>query len=231
MGWYKKYFQKDGLLRGDVNPNYAMLPHSQHVAERIHSVAPDVKIIYLTRDSVKRCLSHMQHYVSMRKEKRPIEQIVNDLEAGVDPFGYISYSKYFYQISEFKRFFNDDQILILNSENLKNKRLETLGILFAFLGISQKEFDQETCITEHHVTAQRRRWPGLVEKLFKHEFIGRWIHNIVLTTKKIMPLRVYEGFRRFLSSAPEKVVLTTEQEDVLRAVLCDDGADFESYLA
>lgn len=227
--WYAKYFANDGRIKGDVNPNYAMYPLCQEVPARIHQVAPSAKIIYLVRDPVDRIISHLRHYINMGKEKRSLAQIFSDLHEGKDPFGYVSNSKYYYQISEFRKYFSDDQILIIKSEDFRKHRNDALKRLYRFVGVSVDAIEMEACQTEHHVSSRRRRWPAIIESLFKHDKLGRWIHLCVLNFKRLLPAKMYEFSRKMLSSDPVDVVLTKNQKKELREMLQDDHELFECY--
>jgi hypothetical protein len=50
MRWYKSHFQdKTRKIRGEVSPTYTQYPLYKGVPERMHSILPDAKLIYLIK--------------------------------------------------------------------------------------------------------------------------------------------------------------------------------------
>lgn len=62
-GWYRSHFKPEGpaVLCGESSTNYTKHPRFGGVAHRIRQRLPDVKLVYLLRDPVERCVSHVLH--------------------------------------------------------------------------------------------------------------------------------------------------------------------------
>jgi hypothetical protein len=54
LEWYEAQFPERVTIRGESTPDYTKLPEIRNVPERIHSLIPDVRLIYLVRDPIDR---------------------------------------------------------------------------------------------------------------------------------------------------------------------------------
>ena len=59
----------DAAVRGEASPNYTAYPQHLGVPERIHSIVPDVRLIYMLRDPLDRIAAHWVHNYAKRREK------------------------------------------------------------------------------------------------------------------------------------------------------------------
>lgn len=60
IGWYTQQFAKrTGQVAGDMSPTYSVLP--SFAIELIHSIKPDLKLVFLIREPVDRTWSHTKH--------------------------------------------------------------------------------------------------------------------------------------------------------------------------
>ena len=56
-------------MRGEASPNYTAYPQHVGVPERMHSVVPDAKLLYMVRDPIDRIAAHWVHNYAKRREK------------------------------------------------------------------------------------------------------------------------------------------------------------------
>ena len=63
------HFDADAVVRGEASPNYTAFPQHQGVPERMASVVPDAKLIYMIRDPLERIAAHWVHNYAKRREK------------------------------------------------------------------------------------------------------------------------------------------------------------------
>jgi hypothetical protein len=61
--WYRSHF-RDARVRGEASPSYTDIDRGAGVAERIVRTIPDVKLVYLVRDPVRRAVSQYRHGLS-----------------------------------------------------------------------------------------------------------------------------------------------------------------------
>ncbi|HEY9714121.1 MAG TPA: sulfotransferase [Chroococcales cyanobacterium] len=147
--WYKSFFTRPAKAIGEASPEYTAYPYLTGIPERMHSLLPEAKLIYLVRDPIERIISQYVHNLYVIKEKRSLQTILQDFEND-----YVYRSQYFRQISEFLRYYKMDQILVLEQEALMQNRQQTLVEVFKFLGVSS-EFDSPEFSKLHHMNADR----------------------------------------------------------------------------
>lgn len=82
LGWYASHFfaaRTDQVL-GEKTPDYLQMYRGRqhlHSAERIRQAAPEVKLLFVLRDPVKRVLSALRHHIFLRR--LPPKRGVSDL--------------------------------------------------------------------------------------------------------------------------------------------------------
>jgi len=138
-------------LWGKASPQYMCDPHAPL---RIKALMPDVKLVAILRDPIKRTWSHYQMGRRRDTETRIFEQAVCDLldqdalqiarqqelpshSLGYEPESdfYVAWSEYGRILSGYLDHFDKNQILILYTEDLKEHPEATLDRLLNFLGL------------------------------------------------------------------------------------------------
>jgi hypothetical protein len=152
VAWYEAQFEPDAAIRGESSTSYTFYPRYRGVAERMHSVVPDAKLIYLVRDPIDRIVSHYLHDYVNDLEHRGIEEALADRDG--DRF--MTVSKYFMQLEQYLAFFPRSSILVLSREELLNDRTGTLRQVFDFLGVDSSFYDKRF-ETLRYETSDRRR--------------------------------------------------------------------------
>src|SRR3954465_14378495 len=76
--WYRGHFTGDERVQGESSPHYTNEPRFAGVAERIHGLLPEARIVYIVRDPIDRMLSHYLHNVAGGYESRPLEEALDD---------------------------------------------------------------------------------------------------------------------------------------------------------
>jgi hypothetical protein len=158
--WYRQCFPQPRwedsrrTITGEATPYYLFYPHA---AKRMAEVVPEARVIALLRDPVDRAYSHYQHVVRKGWETRTFEEVIDAEEVtlrgergkmledeyypGADHqfFWYLSRSIYVDQLLRWSRFFGDEQMLVLKSENLFERPQDTLQIILDFLKLPDWE--------------------------------------------------------------------------------------------
>ena len=111
VDWYQSLFSEDGKLAFEASPNYTKRHLFPGVGERIKRTLPDVKLVFMVRDPIRRMFSHYIHNVAQGREAR--EPATALLEEGSN---YLLTSKYAYQLAEYTQFFELEQIKIIEFE-------------------------------------------------------------------------------------------------------------------
>lgn len=167
IDWYAAQFDSAAPIRGEASPAYTIFPLHQGVPERMHSVLPDAKLVYLVRDPIDRIVSNYVHDVGKRLEARPLDTVLNDPAE----HRYVARSRYFMQLEQYLAFFPLSRILVLSQEELLNERARTLKTTLEFLGVSDADFSDPRFARIRHRSSHRRRKTELGARLA--EIAGR----------------------------------------------------------
>jgi hypothetical protein len=143
LDWYESRFDDRFAVRGESSPHYTNLPRFHGVAGRIREhLGPDVKLIYMVRDPIKRILSHWVHATGAGYETRPLEPTLSAPDTA-----YVHRSQYWMQLQPFLELFDRDQIEVYAQEELERDRRETMRMAFRFAGVDEsftsEQFDRE----------------------------------------------------------------------------------------
>lgn len=199
--WYRSHFDGQARIYGESSPNYTQYPLWPGVPERMYSVIPEARLIFLVRDPFERLLAHYVHRVAAGTEDRSLGEALAILE----PNRYICRSQYYLQLSQFLEFYSLSNILILQQSELKYKRSQTLQRVFRFLEVND-EFASSFFWLEAHHTRDKRRLtplgrrisdlPGL-RAIFQIPFIGWQLHRILLMplSKPVARPVIQDGLR------------------------------------
>ena len=164
IDWYKSQFDADARVRGEASPNYPAFPQHQGVPERMASVVPDAKLIYMVRDPLERIAAHWVHNYAKRREKGTLAETL------VHPnTSYVTRSKYAMQLERFLEHYPKEQVLVFQQSELRHKRMETLRQVFDFVGVDAG-FEHPRFEQERHQTSGKTRATRLAVRL---ERMGR----------------------------------------------------------
>ncbi len=149
--WYRSHFPLSKNLGEhqkafEASPLYLFHPM---VAERIYNRAPDTKLIVILRNPTDRAISHYYHEVKMGTETLPLMQALQSEEQRLESilldgqyhkaeFGRYSYKargKYYDQLQGYLKYFDLENILILNSERFFRQPELVLQEVFNFAGV------------------------------------------------------------------------------------------------
>ena len=131
--WYRGRFDESARVRGESSPNYTAYPVFDGVPERMAKVLPDAKLIFMVRDPVDRVRAGYYHQYSNRTESRAMRDAVLD-----ESRGHIARSKYHLQLTRFLEHYPMERILLLEQEELRDDRRDTLRRVYRFLGVDEE---------------------------------------------------------------------------------------------
>lgn len=231
IDWYRHQFSAagDALACGEASTTYTQYPTHDGVPERIASLLPDVRLIYVVRDPVVRIRSHYQHLVLTGVEKSPPEVAVlkNPL--------YLDCSRYAMQLEQYLEHFRREQILIVTSEALRTDRRATVQRVYEFLGVASDRLP-EALDTEFYRTAQRPTYPPVV--LWARRFATRHMLQAPLArgiAQTMLARRAPDGDVRATPGCSAEMtagdqVLAPALRRQLADRLCDDVARLRRYM-
>lgn len=159
--WYKSFFpifiprlKQDFMLTGEATTEYICYPNS---AKRIAQAMPNIKLITLLRNPIDRAYSHYHHTKRMGMESLSFEEAITKEDERVEKYKkkiledenyyhsnyhyytYLSRGIYADQIKDWLQLFNQEQILVLKSEDFFNKPSKTFKQVLEFLELPSWE--------------------------------------------------------------------------------------------
>lgn len=148
--WYHQHFQQaaPGQHCGEITPYYLFHPL---VPQRLQALLPRARLIILLRDPVERTLSQVFHAIrlglepldpvaALAAEERRLEGAHEQLQAG-EPHpghqhhGYVLRSRYEQQLARYEALFDQEQLLLLRSEDMYSHPAAVWDRLMAFLAL------------------------------------------------------------------------------------------------
>ena len=143
--WYRAFFPKRMYLKrtnkitGETSPSYLFDLLSP---KRIAKLLPNIKLIVILRNPVDRAISHYSHLMLFSPLGSLEEELKNEDLLPMDYASQFYKSKaykrrghYAEQLARYFQYFNRDQILVLNSDDLYANPLETINEVCRFLNI------------------------------------------------------------------------------------------------
>lgn len=139
--WYRHCFlppqQKNGrrTITGECTPSYLFHPHAP---ERMAGVIPKARLIALLRNPVDRTYSAYHHRAKNRDELPSFEETV-ETNLAAPNWGILSQSIYVDHLLRWSEFFDEEQMLVLRSEDFFARPQETITLTLDFLGLPGRE--------------------------------------------------------------------------------------------
>lgn len=122
-------FAPPNAVKGEASTAYTKRPMHEGVAQRALQICgPDLRIVYLRRDPVKRIVSHYKHAVGLGETDLPFEEAVEQ-----DPL-YVDISRYDWQIEPWLEAFGETAVLQLQFEDYIRDRRSVARKVCAHLG-------------------------------------------------------------------------------------------------
>jgi hypothetical protein len=182
--WYKAQFSSNKKICGASPQNYTKCHNKyyQGIAQRVYKHMPNVKLIYIVRDPLKRIQSHIiENYYG---------EPLSDLNYNIKSGHYAKTSMYAMQLKEYLRFFKQNQILIISLEELVKEKLKTMNTVFQFLELNEltdeKSFDfvrnakeMKSCpnwfAQTYFYKGINKVSPRFIQTLITNPFLKKWI--------------------------------------------------------
>ena len=165
----QEFTESEDVLRGEATPVYLYLPE---IAQRLYHYNPDLKLIVLLRDPVERGYSQYCMESARGNETLPfwlalllepfrlfLDRNSMGDESSVRRHSYRDRGYYARQLHNLMQVFDSSQVLILRTEDLRLKHEQTMGQIFAFLGVApiavipREIFSQSTSLDEVPVSS------------------------------------------------------------------------------
>jgi hypothetical protein len=162
LAWYESNFDASTkTIRGESSPLYTRYPILRGVPERMHSIVPDAKLIYVLRDPMERLISQIVDDLSTT-------DLYPDVHSAIFPFeknSSVMSSLQCLQLEQYLPYYKLSQILLLTAEELSRKRAETMARVFRFLGVDETFTSREFSFELNPRSVKRER--SLAQMLVK----------------------------------------------------------------
>lgn len=223
--WYRSLFKGKTKARGEVSPNYTKYPSLPGVPERMHSLLPGAKLIYLVRDPIDRIVSHFTHNEAHGREMRSFDEVFSgELEQN----HYVICSRYFMQLEQYLKFYSEEQILVLQSEQLRINRHRTLRRIFEFVHV-----DPTFHVPEHegeaHNSSHKRVATPAVRRIQRTARKSRFVQEVMDVLPEGLTDYLQSGYRRFFKKPAVRPNVPKLIEEQLIDHLREDADALREY--
>lgn len=213
LAWYESHFLADTPIRGETSPLYSMYPVYDGVPKRMHSLIPNVKLIYMVRNPLEKILSTYLHLLVEREADENIEkEFLNSKKRRF----YIDTASYFSQLEQYLVYFSPEKILVVDSNDLKYTTEKTMQNIFRFLEIDDT-FTSEKFRKEWHRSNAKRKRTELGNALEKSAAMS-WVKKMPAGVAWHLERALYYPFSRPI----EKPQLRQAMETQFKEALFDD---------
>lgn len=230
VDWYKNLFPRNGRIKGDASPNLSKYPAFAKAPERIYSVIPDVKLIYVLKNPVDRIISHLHHSITANALKEGDIATVFHSEFGKH---IINCSKYYMQIKYYLKTFKREQLFLLLSEDLASDPDGSMRSIFKFVGVDES-FSSPIFHQRYHQSKDKiqiRNRDNHIFKLLKKLNNHPMLPNKFIT-RSFSRLTSFIGEdtkEKFFQQTP-KPVLSDDTVRFLQSKLSDDVAQLSDHM-
>lgn len=215
--WYRSQFDAKVQITGESSTMYTRSPALPGVAERMASVIPGARLIYMVRDPVERAVASYFEERFQLLDPRPIGEAFADI---ADPYNpYVSASRYAEQLEIFLAHYPREQLLLLPLTDLRDAPEETMKRVFAFVGVDPQHV-VDTRI-RHNEASAKYEYSRIAARV-RRGTAGRLVRR--LPERGRAPVQAVA--RRLLSRPQDRPPLPPELKDRLKRMLRPDAERF-----
>ena len=215
-GWYESLFAgaQEKIAVGEGSTSYTKQMRFPHAAERIAKYLPEAKLIYIARHPLMRIESHWLLRIAAGLDVSPFAEALKKSPHIVDT------SLYWKQISRYRDFYPDENLLLLFFEDFVSNPHDIIKRAYRFLGVNP-ELATADPAQPKHVTADVRV-DGAVIRLIQKLPGARALRNLAPELRR----KVKTKLRKPLPNRPE---WPPELRREVIQQLADDTAEFLKF--
>ncbi len=219
---YEKLFKdsKKNQIIGEASVSYL---YYEKTPEKIKKIIPDVKIIIMLRNPVKRAFSHYLMDKRLGLVKYSFEQIVKSYGKNesmkIYYQQYIELGLYYKQIKRYMKFFDSKKIKIYFQKDLLRDPNSIMENLYKFLNINN--YDLKNLNRRHNNFSMPKN--NFIQKLYS----SYWLRNLL---SKILPKKIKKKIVDIFFEAKSKPKISKEIENILREIYKKDIENLEKLL-
>ena len=141
---YLSLFEAGHRIRGESTVAYSTYPCLEGIPEAIADEVPDASFLYLVRDPIERIAAMVRQGIAVgfiEPEDPTVPASVRECIGRLDDPGnrFIAGGKYMTQAQRFVEVFSKESILVIDSDELRFRRRETMAEIFRFLDCDPEE--------------------------------------------------------------------------------------------
>jgi len=176
LAWYEAQFPKATTIRGETSPTYTLYPENDGVPERMRTVIPEAKLIYLVRDPIERILSQYRfRRFSLHMRMPELNEVLHDYTKALP----VMQSRYAYQLDRYLPHFPRSRMLVVDNADLAHDREATLRRVFHHLDVDA-DFTTPKFDVQHNESADlHANRVGRAALRTLHRSLGRHRADIV----------------------------------------------------
>ena len=179
VDWYAKWFKSfsDYRIVGEKTPAYC---YDLKSVKRIYLQNPDMKLVWILRDPVKRTYSNYWHYIRIGKELLSFKDCLDleDQRIKEDIYkGYFNRSVYVNQVTNYLKYFPMSQMHFIFFEEFVNNPTDGLNDLSKFLGITSEKFTKKPLISNKGYKPFSIPLEYYARKWFGYGLVHKITHN------------------------------------------------------
>ncbi len=215
LDWYMRQFSDLDALCGEASPNYTKCDVFSGVAERLHKVNPEARLIYIVRDPIERAISQYNHSYMMGQDL-PSPEVLLSSQVGEHILAASSYAR---QLEPWISVFGRDALLIVDFDALCKDPDRVVDEMCSFIGLDKVVRDEGD--VNLNSAGQLGAMPRWLVYLRGTRFGD--------TLRAILPRNFVKRGKAFFSSTKEQKkppVFPDVVKDEMRARLADDMAQF-----
>jgi len=186
------------------------------VPKKIYDFNPNAKIIIMYRDPIKRAISHYNMDRRMGLAKKKLSYYLTEPKEEKFYRQYVDNSMFLKNYLNFKKFFNDDQILILNFDEPNN--ISSKLSKFLKIELDENFFDFSQKFNYNKVPSN---------------FISKFLHSnryISTILKKYVPSTIIKKFSPYMYSNSVKVLHDENDIEILKELIKSDWKKFKKII-
>lgn len=206
---------RNNQLCGEASPYYTMLPDRQGVPDRaLDACGPDLKLIYMVRDPLRRMVSQHHHGVADRAMHPDINVALDEDDR------LINYSRYAMQAKPWVDNFGLQNICFVKFESFVENREREVGRVCKFLDIDSFTFELDSIA---NASGDYKRLGPVVDLIRRSAIYREGVRSFVSTSTRLKIRRLLgRGLPRNYCPTPVRSKLQSYYDAIK-----DDDQEFE----
>ena len=169
--WYLSLFKygRDKVC-GEITPSYSILNAGD--VNRIKTLMPDVKILFILRNPIERAWSHFCFdYGKIIRSKGSVS--INEIKQFMDSPRQNLRSDYLRTLNIWHSQFSEKQFLIGFFDDINHKPEEFLAKIFNFLGLDPRKFTKTNSVGKRRNKSTEMEMPESIKKYLVEKYYGQ----------------------------------------------------------